>query len=175
MSPALPDYFALLGLSAIFDIDPQALETAYFSQQRLYHPDRFVGTAPAERQAALQRSGDINNAYQTLKNPLSRAQYLLHLQGIAVGTEADSIKPSQALLMETMEWRETIDGTQGAEEMATLDNTLETMITQSHATIANAFSASQWERMAHETLRLGYLTKARAAVALQKKRAEKAV
>ncbi len=99
-------YFTLSSISPAFDLDLQALEAAYFTAQRQYHPDRFAGKPAAERQQAMQRSADINQAYETLKNPLKRAQYLLHLQGITVGTEQDSVKPSQELLMETMEWRE---------------------------------------------------------------------
>ena len=145
------NYFELLGLSPAFNLDLQALESAYFTQQRLYHPDRFVGKLPAERQAALHRSVDINKAYETLKNPFSRAQYLLHLQGTQVGTDHDTVKPSQALLMEIMELRE--EGVQ--------KEVLERMIVESQAHIAAHFLASRFAEMAQETLRLGYLIKAR--------------
>ncbi len=147
---ANPDYFSLLGLSVVFDLDLATLEAAYFTQQRLYHPDRFVGKTPAERQAALLQSVDINQAYDTLKNPLKRAQYLLHLQGIEVGTDKDTIKPSQALLMEIMELRE-----EGVSK-----EVQQRMMAESIAKITAHFAASAFAEMAHETLRLGYLIKA---------------
>lgn len=167
------NFFELLGLSPAFDIDLQALESAYFKAQRACHPDRFVGKSAADRQAALLRSGDVNTAYQTLKNPLPRAQYLLHLQGIAVGTEADSIKPTPALLMETMEWREKIAAADDADTINTLDNTLAAMIAASEQSLSKHFSAGRFADMVQEALRLGYLLKAREAVTLQQKRREK--
>ena len=143
------DYFQLLQISPAFTLDPKTLEAAYFREQRLHHPDRFAGKPPEERQRALLRSVEINAAYDTLKNPLSRAQYLLHLQGIAVGTEAGSVKPSQAILVEAMELRETPPE----------KNTLEKMIADSIHTIAGYYASGAFDHMAQETLRLGYLIK----------------
>jgi molecular chaperone HscB len=162
------NYFTLLSLTPEFQLDSQALESAYFSAQRQYHPDRFVGKPAQERQQALQRSLDINQAYNTLKNPLPRAQYLLHLQGIAVGTDHDSVKPSASLLMETMEWRETIDG---ADDLAKLGGSLNEAIAQSEKHIAGAYDDKSWDAMAQETLRLGYLLKSADAIRVKKSKA----
>ncbi len=144
------NYFELLNLPAAFTLDLAALESAYFQQQRLYHPDRFTGKPPAEKHAALQRSVDINNAYHTLKNPLPRAQYLLQLQGISVGTDKDTVKPSQALLIEIMELRERQDEISGS---------LDAMHDDSVQRIAEAYANKHWDAMAQETMRLGYITK----------------
>jgi Fe-S protein assembly co-chaperone HscB len=143
----MSDYFALLNISPSFDIDLAQFEAAYFREQRSAHPDRFVGKSEQERLAAMQRSVDINKAYQVLKEPLTRAQYLLKLQGITVGSEQDSVKPSQALLVEVMEWRE--DGIE--------KNNLSNIHEESLQTIASAYKNQQWEIMAQETLRLGYI------------------
>lgn len=146
------NYFELLNLTPAFDLDLQGLEQAYFKAQRQYHPDRFVSKSAPERQQALQRSMDINQAYETLKNPLTRAQYCLHLHGITVGTEKDSVKPTQATLIEAMELRE-----EPPQKAA-----LEQMIAQSIDTITKQYTAGTFDAMAQETLRLGYLIKARA-------------
>lgn len=147
----MANFFELLGMAPAFDLDLAALEAAYFKAQRQYHPDRFVAKPPAERMAALQQSADINQAYDILKNPLKRAQYLLHLQGIQVGTDHDSVKPSQALLVEVLELREA--GVQAA--------ALERMIAASIDAIGRFYNAAEWDSMAQETMRLGYLVKAR--------------
>lgn len=144
-----PDFFSLLEILPAFGVDKKTLEEAYFKQQRLYHPDRFAGKPAPERQAATARSVDINQAYQTLKDPLKRAQYLLKLQGITVGTDHDSVKPSHELLTEVMEWRET-----GIEVPA-----LKEQQQQSIAKIAEHYRTGAWEAMAQETLRLGYIVK----------------
>ncbi len=163
------NHFALLNFPPAFDLNMQALESAYFAAQRQYHPDRFAGKPPAERAAALERSADINRAYEALKNPLPRAQYLLQLQGIAVGTEADSVKPSPGLLTETMKWREQIAEAKNAEELDKLDEALNKILIRSIKIISNAHLYTQWDAMAQETLRLGYILKAQDAIKQRQK------
>jgi molecular chaperone HscB len=162
------DYFSLLSQPREFSFDPGKLESAYFAAQRQYHPDRFVGKPAPERLAAVQKSADINKAYETLKNPLRRSQYLLHLQGITVGTEADSIKPSAVLLAETIEWRERIAEAQDAETLEMLKDELEKLMSRSLKILANNFLYAQWNEMAQETLRLGYIIKAQEALKARK-------
>jgi molecular chaperone HscB len=144
------NYFELLGLPPTFLLEPAFLESVYFAAQRQFHPDRFIGKPEAERLKAAQASADANKAYRILKDPLTRAQHLLALQGVVVGTDHDSVKPSQALLMEVMELRET------PPDAKTLDKLREASITR----IAERFEAADWVGMAQETLRLGYLMKA---------------
>jgi molecular chaperone HscB len=140
-------YFQLLNIPPAFEIDLSALEAAYFKAQRQFHPDRFVNKSPEERLSALQKSMDINAAYETLKNPLKRAQYLLFLQEIIVGTEKDSIKPAPTLLMEVMELRE--------EPLP--QEKLKEMVKKSEMLIADYYKTSKFLKMAQETFRLGYL------------------
>jgi len=140
-------YFQLLNIPPAFELDFSALETAYFKAQRQFHPDRFVNKSPEERLSALQKSMDINAAYETLKNPLKCAQYLLSLQEIIVGTEKDSIKPAPTLLVEIMELRESPP----AKEI------IAKMIEKSEMLIADYYKTSKFPEMAQETLRLGYL------------------
>lgn len=147
----MTDYFFLLGLKPAFDLDLKQLEAAYFHAQQQHHPDRAAGKPASERQAALMLSADVNQAYNILKDPLSRAQYLLSLQGILVGTEKDTIKPSSEVLVEAMELR----------EQSPLKEALEKMIEESVAKLSALYKKGQWNEMAQETLRLGYLEKAR--------------
>ncbi|NBO17934.1 MAG: Fe-S protein assembly co-chaperone HscB [Proteobacteria bacterium] len=162
--------FALLGLSPAFELDEKALESAYFHAQRLHHPDRFVGKPQPERAAAMQRSVDINEAYRTLKDPLSRAQALLAMHNIIVGTDTDTVKPSQPLLMESMHWREGVDEAQAVETLAAHTATLDGHYTDCLARIAALYGAGDYAGMAQETLRLSYLRKARQAAAQKAKR-----
>jgi molecular chaperone HscB len=151
--------FDILSTPPVFDLDTAALEAAYLKAQRQFHPDRFVGKPQAEKMAALQKSMDINQAYETLKNPLKRAQHLLSLQGIMVGTEADNIKPSKALLMEVMELREKSEEIENADEKTKLVDQLRGLHRNSLSGISNHYSNGSWEKMAQETLRLGYIVK----------------
>lgn len=167
---SLTDNFALLELPVSFDVDSNALEAAYIKAQRQYHPDRFVGKRQAERQQALQRSVDINNAYKTLKAPHSRAVYLLKVQGIDVTDHKEAQKPSQTLLMEIMEWRLQVEDAQSADALTTLETSLSGLQSEVTGHISMAFQSGDWEKMTQDTMRLGYILKTREAIAQQLKR-----
>ncbi|MEK6746841.1 MAG: Fe-S protein assembly co-chaperone HscB [Pseudomonadota bacterium] len=145
-------YFEIFSITPTFDIDQAQLEAEYFKAQRLFHPDRFVGKSVEERNQALQKSMDINKAYEILKNPLKRAQYILHLQGIEVGGEHDSIKPSKELLVEIMELREHLAESTETERIRELHK-------NSLLEISKFYAKNNWQKMAQETMRLGYLVK----------------
>src|SRR5262245_45620437 len=78
-----PDFFSFLGLSRKLTIDTADLEQRYRALSRQFHPDYFYNAPPAERRASLERSSYLNDAYRTLKNPVSRIEYLLKLEGDA--------------------------------------------------------------------------------------------
>jgi molecular chaperone HscB len=92
-------------LPAQFDLDPKVIESAFFDRSKELHPDRFAGAPAAERVAALSRSRALNDAYQTLKKPVSRAEYLLARAGVTIG---DNEKLDPAFLMEILELREEL-------------------------------------------------------------------
>jgi molecular chaperone HscB len=88
-----------------FDLDPAVIERAFFDKTRELHPDRFASGPAAERVAALSRSRALNDAYQTLKKPVARAEYLLARAGVNIG---DNEKLDPAFLMEILELREEL-------------------------------------------------------------------
>lgn len=102
------DYFTLLGMPNRFDIDKQQLASRYQDMQRQYHPDRFAGKPEKELAQAVSLASTINQAYQTLKNPLSRAEYMLSLQGIDIANEQQTMNDT-VFLMEQLTLREEFD------------------------------------------------------------------
>lgn len=105
-SSSQPDAFGLLGLPAQFDLDPTRIEQAYFDKSKELHPDRFASAPAAERVAALSRSRALNDAYQQIKKPVARAEYLLARAGVTIG-ENERIADA-AFLMEILEMREEL-------------------------------------------------------------------
>ena len=101
------DHFTLFGLPQRFNVDASALDRRYREIAAQVHPDRFTQAGDAERRLSLQWATRVNEAYQTLKKPLSRAQYLLLLAGHDVGAENNTAMPPE-FLMEQMEWREAV-------------------------------------------------------------------
>ncbi len=103
--PPQIDAFGLLGLEVRFDVDADTLEGAYFERQKEFHPDKFAQAPAGERVVALTKARAINDAYQLLKKPASRAEYLMAREGIVIG---DNERIDPALVMELLEEREEL-------------------------------------------------------------------
>ena len=101
------NHFELLGLPVTYSVDPARLEASYRDLQSRVHPDRFAAGSEAERRVAMQWAMRTNEAYRTLRDPLERARYLLHLRGYDTGEESNTAMPPD-FLMQQMEWRETV-------------------------------------------------------------------
>jgi molecular chaperone HscB len=101
------DHFALFGLNRTFQVDLADLDGRYRNIQGQVHPDRFAHAGEAERRLSMQWATHANEAYQTLKKPLERAKYLLHLAGHDIQAESNTAMPAD-FLMEQMEWREAV-------------------------------------------------------------------
>jgi len=78
------DFFSTLGVERTFGFDDAALERRFHLLQKESHPDRFAGAESGVIESALDRSSDINEAYRTLRDPLSRTKHLLSLYGYSV-------------------------------------------------------------------------------------------
>ena len=106
----LGDYFTFLGLPRRLDIDMALLEQRFRELSRQYHPDYFYNAPAKERIAALERSSHLNDAYRTLRNPVSRIEYLLALEGLPLTQPGDaSPKVPPSLLEEVFALNEELD------------------------------------------------------------------
>ncbi|CAB3955132.1 Co-chaperone protein HscB [Achromobacter insolitus] len=98
----------MFGLPARFDLDPQALESAWRTVAAQVHPDRYATASPAERRVAMQWAARANEAYRLLRDPLLRARYLCEQAGVDLQTESNTAMDPE-FLMQQMTWREMLD------------------------------------------------------------------
>lgn len=75
--------------------------------QRQFHPDKYADKPAREQRLAEQYAAIVNQAYNELKSPLLRAQYLLSLHGVD-GANETAITRDPAFLMEQMSLREAL-------------------------------------------------------------------
>jgi molecular chaperone HscB len=115
------NYFELFGLPTVYAIDTVQLDVAYRGVQLQVHPDRFANAPEAERRRSMQWATYANEAYQTLKKPLSRARYLVRLNGVDTEEETNTSMPPD-FLMKQMEWRESVVGAKQTRDAAGLEN-----------------------------------------------------
>jgi molecular chaperone HscB len=120
MASLKDSHFDLFDLPAQFALDAATLDHAYRTVQAQVHPDRFAAAGDAQKRIAMQWATRANEAYQTLRDPLRRARYLLLLRGIDVGVENNTAM-EPAFLMQQMEWRESIEDAAAAKNVDALD------------------------------------------------------
>jgi len=118
------NYFDLFGLPVAFVLDVGELSDRYRELQRVVHPDRYASAPEQEKRLALQQATQVNEAYETLRDPLKRAIYMLQLQGFDTGLETATTRDA-AFLMQQMEMREALADTRShANPEARLDELL---------------------------------------------------
>ncbi len=111
------DHFQLFGLPQSYAIDATQLDQHYRALQAQVHPDKSAHLSESEQRLAMQHSTQVNEAYQTLRKPLSRARYLLSLHGVDTQEETNTAMPVD-FLMEQLEWREAVSE---ADDVSVLD------------------------------------------------------
>jgi molecular chaperone HscB len=89
------DYFAVFSLPRKLTLDTSALEKQFYKLSRKLHPDLHARASAEEQASILAQSSQLNDAYRTLKNPVSRVEYLLELLGVRVN-ENDASKKTDA-------------------------------------------------------------------------------
>lgn len=105
------DYFAVFELPRKLQIDGEELQRRFYELSRRVHPDFFQTAMPAEQARSLERSAMINRAYRTLRDLVSRVEYLIQLEeGRETREGATAIKPRAPvdLLEEMLEVQEAL-------------------------------------------------------------------
>ncbi|MBW5291079.1 MAG: Chaperone protein HscB [Candidatus Ruthia sp. Asou_11_S2] len=120
----MENYFELFSLAADFDINIAKLNTEYQQQVAKFHPDKFASGSDKERALALQNTSLINTAFDTLKSPLNRANYLLELNGINAFDETNT-QMDVDFLMAQIELREALESIQASKDETALDDFIE--------------------------------------------------
>jgi molecular chaperone HscB len=134
------DYFSVFGLEPKLDLDLPALEHEFHRLSRKLHPDRFARALENEKQWSLADTALLNDAYRTLKNPLSRTEYLLKLVGAEIGEEhagknranngKDPSRVPADLLEEVFELNMQLEEMRMARKMGEQDPALEASLTE---------------------------------------------
>jgi molecular chaperone HscB len=111
------DYFTFLGVPRRLTLDLADLERRFRDLSRRFHPDYFYNASPTERLASLERSSYLNDAYRALRNPVTRAEHLLAIEGLpSPRSDEGAAKVPPALLEEVFELNEQLDAIREARE-----------------------------------------------------------
>jgi molecular chaperone HscB len=110
-----------VGLPRKLRIDLSELEKTFYALSRQFHPDYFMTAGEPERQASMDRSSMLNDAYRALRDPIQRVTYLLTLEGYR---EAEKKAPPD-LLEEVFELNMQIEELKAAKKLGDDDEVTE--------------------------------------------------
>ena len=152
------DHFARLGIQRAFGLDTAELERQYFGFQRRFHPDRFAKKSATEKAHSLQHATSLNEAYEALKTPLGRANYLLTLLGGPV-LDGEQTTSDPTLLVEALEMRQALAEAPDDDAVAEIVTGAKDKIADCETALSAAFATGDLDAAAKTTLRLTYLDK----------------
>ena len=74
------NYFELFGLTVSTQIDLKDLDEKFTLLQKQFHPDKFSNSSDVEKRIALQISSYLNDGYITLREFITRVEYILKIK-----------------------------------------------------------------------------------------------
>ncbi len=111
------DYYRVLGIDPKLQLNLNELQQLFYGRSRELHPDRFARAEASVRDAALQESSTLNDAYRTLRDPLQRAEYFLKHRGFDIGEQGTKEVPPE-LLEEVFELNMALEELKDGDESA---------------------------------------------------------
>lgn len=155
--PGQVDHFARLGVTRCFTVDDGQLESRYLALQRRLHPDRFATRSARQRALSMQQATSLNEAYESLRSPLRRAEYLLSLAG--GGRDAAASESDPEVLVEAMEDREALAEADTTDAIAAIQGDVAARRETVLAALAGAFDEDRHGEARRLATRLAYLDK----------------
>lgn len=147
----MKNYFETFALTPRFEIDLDDLEKKYLEFQKEFHPDNASS-------ADIEQSIAINEAYKILKNPLSRASYILQLNGIDLENDSNAPKPDMATLEEILELQEQVAEIAG-DEIENLKKELNLKIKMLLAETSQKLELQEFKQAAQILIKAKYFDK----------------
>ena len=156
------NHFELFGLPSQFQLDGSLLSSQFRELQKRFHPDNFASASERDRLMAVQKASEINDAYQVLKSPLSRAEYLLAENGVDIRGEQQTMSDPM-FLMEQMELREELEDIPSSSEpedaLFDFDNKVSKMYKQHLKSVEQELNDGLWQQAAERVRKLKFIAK----------------
>ncbi|AFF23596.1 Fe-S protein assembly co-chaperone HscB [Pasteurella multocida] len=141
--------FNIFDLPVDFHVDQATLSARYLALQKSLHPDNFTTHSAQEQRLAMQRSAEVNDALQILKDPILRAETIIAIYtGEQQNIEENSTR-DMAFLMQQMQWREQLENIEAQQDSdqlvafsADIEKTQQALLSE----LADALSSQQWQQ-----------------------------
>lgn len=148
------NYFQVLNLPETFDIIAVDIEENYIELQLKYHPDQVNDID--KKNKYLQQSINLNQAYKILRQPHTRAEHLLALQGVNLYDPKFRSMISNDFLTEIFQLQNRMNNGLDSNEL----QELEVSALQSYNDIVQelslSFAARNYQQIIINTMKLKY-------------------
>ncbi|MGR5304522.1 co-chaperone HscB [Vibrio mediterranei] len=156
------NHFELFGLPIQFQLDGSLLSSQFRELQRRFHPDNFATASERDRMLAVQKAAQINDAYEVLRKPISRAEYLLAENGVDIRAEQQTLQDPM-FLMEQMELRETLEEIETSSDVESELFDFETKVSKMFKSqlleLQQLLEQNQWPQAADSVRKLKFIAK----------------
>ncbi|MDC5847707.1 co-chaperone HscB [Vibrio europaeus] len=156
------NYFELFGLPSQFNLDGSLLSSQFRELQKQFHPDKFATASERDRLMAVQKAAEINDAYQVLKNPISRAEYILSENGVDIRGEQQTMQDPM-FLMEQMELREELEDISSSSDaedaLFDFEGKVSKMFKQQLTATEQDLNQTDWQQAADRVRKLKFIAK----------------
>ncbi|MFA0087309.1 co-chaperone HscB [Vibrio sp. 10N.261.51.F12] len=161
------NHFELFGLPVQFPLDGSLLSSQFLELQKRFHPDNFSTASERDRLLAVQKAAQINDAYEVLRRPISRAEYLLAENGIDIRGEHRTLQDPM-FLMEQMELRETLEDVANSpdaeEELFDFERQVSKMFNEHLSSLTNELVNGHWDSAADSIRKLKFIAKLKSEI-----------
>lgn len=131
-------YFELFGMNPVFDIDCSRLHAEQQRLQSTYHPDRYVNASDRDKRLSVQVASWVNQAYETLQDPVKRSRYLLEINGADIPDDSTTTSDTE-FLMEQIELREQVESCRHGQDGLQRSDQIETRLAHRAEELAREF------------------------------------
>ena len=101
------NYFELFGLKVATRLNLKNLDEKFTLLQKQFHPDKFSNSSDTEKRIALQISSYLNDGYITLREYVTRIEYILKIKDF--NTDENKTLFDREFLEEQIELNESIE------------------------------------------------------------------
>ena len=152
-----PDAFAVFGVPRTLDLDANDLELRYLKLSRECHPDHNRSENADDCVAVLQRSAEINDAWNVLRDPWKRARALLEAEQPGVLDANKKLDPM--FLAEALELAEEV-AFADSDQSAALTDKLQAAVDADYEALQRAVDAKDYAAAARRVHQSHYHLKA---------------
>ncbi|GMN39600.1 hypothetical protein TIFTF001_008825 [Ficus carica] len=148
------DYFQIFGLEKKYNVEDDNLQGKYKEWQMKLHPDLVHSKSEKEREYAAEQSARVIDAYHTLSKPLSRAIYIMKLEGVNINEE-ETISDLE-FLSEILEIREAVEEASDSQALNQIRSEMEEKLKHWSNFFANASQNRNFEDAVKAIRRMTY-------------------